>query len=243
MTNQEAFESARAGDWIAESFSRNQNIFTITGKSSGYSSFDDCLDDGQSIFYAAFDEDDNREAGLAVWDASAKTLTPVEVHATLLGGVFIKGDPNPLQFTNGGTITGTFNATAFNAIWGHLTKKGNPHDTHADEIDQSNELLGDTVQEALDRISGFILQLDPDQDGQINIDWGDLDALQDALDKKADKVDLEQEVIDRAEGDKALQAQMDEQAAKIDEAHGWGNHADAGYININDTINGGTFIN
>jgi hypothetical protein len=243
MTNQEAFESARAGDWIAESFSRNQNIFTITGKSSGYSSFDDCLDDGQSIFYAAFDEDDNREAGLAVWDASAKTLTPVEVHATLLGGVFIKGDPNPLQFTNGGTITGTFNATAFNAIWGHLTKKGNPHDTHADEIDQSNELLGDTVQEALDRISGFILQLDPDQDGQINIDWGDLDALQDALDKKADKVDLEQEVIDRAEGDKALQAQMDEQAAKIDEAHGWGNHADAGYININDTINGGTFTN
>jgi hypothetical protein len=243
MTNQEAFESARSGDWIAESFTRSGDVFIISGKSAGYSSFDDCLDDGQSVFYSAFDDDDNREAGLAIWDASAKTLTPAEIHATLVGGSFIKGDPNPLQFTNGGTITGTFNATAFNAIWGHLTKKGNPHDTQADEIDQSNELLGDTVQVALDRISSFILQLDPDQDGQINIDWGDLDGLQDALNKKADKVDLEQEVIDRAEGDMALQAQVDEQAVKIDEAYGWGNHSEAGYIKPNDTIFGGSYQN
>ena len=207
MTNQEAFEAARAGDWIAESFARSGDIFTLGGKSAGYSSFADCLTDGQSIFYAAFDEDDNREAGLAIWDASAKTLTPVEIHATLLGGLFTKGDPEPLQFTKGGTITGTFNATAFNAIWGHVFEKGNPHETQADEIDQSNEDLGDTVQDALDRIAAILHQLDPD--GNTDIDWGEIEGIKDLLDSKADQTALDQEILDRIAGDKVLQDQID----------------------------------
>ena len=153
MTNQEAFEAARAGDWIAESFTRSGDVFIISGKSAGYSSFDDCLSNGDSVFYSAFDEADNREAGLAVWDSSAKTLTPVEIHASLVGGAFIKGDPEAVKFSNGGTITGTLNATAFNTIWGHVFEKGNPHETEAYQIDQSNENLGDNVQEALDSLS------------------------------------------------------------------------------------------
>lgn len=161
MTNQEAFETARAGDWIAETFSRSGDVFSITGKSTGYSSFADCLTNGQSIFYAAFDENDNREAGLAVWDSGAKTLTPVEIHATLVGGAFISGDPDPLQFTGGGTITGTFNATAFNALWSHVWDKGNPHEVTAEQVEQNNENnLGDNVQDALDNIGDKIVELD-----------------------------------------------------------------------------------
>lgn len=209
MTNQEAFEAARAGDWIAESFTRSGDVFTISGKSAGYSSFADCLNDGQSVFYSAFDEDDNREAGLAVWDASAKTLTPVEIHASLVGGAFIKGDPDPVQFSSGGTITGTLNATAFNAIWGHVFEKGNPHETEADQIDQDNVLLGDTVQDALNKITDFVLNIDPNLDGLVEIDWGDVEGLVEALEKKADKSALEQEVVDRTEADKALQEQID----------------------------------
>ena len=207
MTNQEAFEAARAGDWIAESFTRSGDVFIISGKSAGYSSFDDCLSNGDSVFYSAFDEADNREAGLAVWDSSAKTLTPVEIHASLVGGAFIKGDPDAVQFTSGGTITGTLNATAFNTIWGHVFEKGNPHDTQADEIDQSNDKLGDTVQDALNKIATYVIQLDPD--GNSDIDWGDLDGLKDLLDSKADQTDLEQEILDRIAGDAALQAQID----------------------------------
>ena len=139
MTNQEAFEAARAGDWIAETFNRVGDVFYAGGSSAGYSSFTDCLSDGQSVFYSAFDSDDSREAGLAVWDAAAKTLTPVEIHAARVGGAFTKGDPEPVNFPNGGTITGTLNATAFNTIWGHVFEKGNPHETEASQIDQSNE--------------------------------------------------------------------------------------------------------
>ena len=207
MTNQEAFEAARAGDWIAESFTRSGDVFIISGKSTGYSSFADCLSNGDSVFYSAFDEADNREAGLAVWDASAKTLTPVEIHASLVGGAFIKGDPDAVQFTSGGTITGTLNATAFNTIWGHVFEKGNPHETEADQIDQSNDKLGDTVQDALNKIAAYVVQLDPD--GNSDIDWGDLDGLKDLLDSKADQTDLEQEILDRIAGDAALQAQID----------------------------------
>ena len=174
MTNQEAFESARAGDWIAESFARVGDVFDIGGTSTGYSSFADCLTDGQSIFYAAFDENDNREAGLAVWDANARTLTPVEIHATLQAGKFTKGDPDPVPFKLGGTITGTFNATAFNAMWSHVWEKGNPHETEAKDVNQNNSnLLGDTVQEALDKVADFILS--GEIDGGIDIDIGDLD--------------------------------------------------------------------
>ena len=66
MTNQEAFEAARSGDWIAESFTRSGDVFTLGGKSAGYSSFADCLDDGQSIFYAL--------AGAALAEQRARAL-------------------------------------------------------------------------------------------------------------------------------------------------------------------------
>jgi hypothetical protein len=206
MTNQEAFEAARAGDWIAETFNRVGDVFYVGGSSAGYSSFTDCLSDGQSVFYSAFDSDDSREAGLAVWDASAKTLTPVEIHASLIGAAFIKGDPEPVNFPNGGTITGTLNATAFNTIWRHVFEKGNPHETEASQIDQSNEELGDTVQDALNKIATIVDQLDPD--GDTNIDWGDLDGLQQILDAKAEQSALEQEILDRIAGDKEVQDQL-----------------------------------
>jgi hypothetical protein len=35
----------------------------------------------------------------------------------------------------------------------------------------------------------------------------------------------------------------DEERAKLNEAHGWGNHAEAGYIKPNDTIFGGSYQN
>jgi len=35
----------------------------------------------------------------------------------------------------------------------------------------------------------------------------------------------------------------DEERAKLNEAYGWGNHADAGYIKPNDTIFGGSYSN
>ena len=158
MMNQEAFEAARAGDWVAETFTRSGDVFSVSGSSTGYSTFGDALDDGASVFYAAFDENDNREAGLAVWDKGTNTLTPVEIHATLIGGAFIKGDPDPLNFPDGGTITGTLNATAFNTIWKHVFEQGNPHGTTAGDIDSNmddksvEEILRTIVSELNDHV-------------------------------------------------------------------------------------------
>lgn len=227
MTNQEAFEAARAGDWIAETFNRVGDVFYVGGSSAGYSSFTDCLSDGQSVFYSAFDSDDSREAGLAVWDASAKTLTPVEIHASLIGAAFIKGDPEPVNFPNGGTITGTLNATAFNTIWRHVFEKGNPHETEASQIDQSNDELGDTIQDALNSLSGQVGsnsdlsqqnkdRLDQEIQDRITADeelWEHVNEVEDQLENLDvsildDKID--KEVQDRIDGDANLQGQIDD---------------------------------
>ena len=121
MTNQELFEQAVAGNWVAESFApRNASDgvgkFYLNGSSKGYSRFSDSIDSGQVVFYAAFDDDCNREAGYGVFNADDMSITPVETTATLREGSYIDGDVAPIPFPEGGTITGTFNAVAFNAI-------------------------------------------------------------------------------------------------------------------------------
>jgi len=162
MNNQEAFEAAVAGNWIAESFTRPDvsdgiGKFYLTGTSKGYSTFGDALSDGQVVFFAAFDDDCNREAGYGVFNGDDQSITPVETTASLANGVYIDGDVAPIAFPNGGTITGTFNAVAFNAIWEHIWNKDNPHEVVADQVEQDNENeLGDSVQDALDNLSGII---------------------------------------------------------------------------------------
>ena len=162
MTNQELFESAVAGNWIAESFDRDNvadgiGVFKLSGSSKGYSTFADCLSDGQVVFYAAFDDDCNREAGYGTYDAGAQTITPIESTATLANGVYIDGDVTPIPFPNGGTITGTFNAVAFNALWEHIWDKENPHEVIAEQVDQDDANgLGDTVQDALNNIAEIV---------------------------------------------------------------------------------------
>ena len=51
--------------------------------------------------------------------------------------------------------------------------------------------------------------IDPDGDGNINIPPDLIDGLIDKLDTKAEQSDLEQEIKDRIDGDKALQDQID----------------------------------
>lgn len=166
MNNQEAFEQAVAGNWIAESFNR-PNVadgigkFYLTGTSKGYSTFGDCLSDGQVVFYAAFDDACNREAGYGLFNKDDQSITPIESTATLANGQYIDGDVAPIPFPDGGTITGTFNAVAFNAIWEHIWNKENPHEVIAEQVEQNNENgLGDNVQDALDNLSGVIADWD-----------------------------------------------------------------------------------
>ena len=166
MNNQEAFEAAVAGNWIAESFTRPDvsdgiGKFYLTGTSKGYSTFGDALSDGQVVFFAAFDDDCNREAGYGVFNGDDQSITPIETTASLANGVYIDGDVAPISFPNGGTITGTFNAVAFNAIWDHIWNKENPHEVVADQVEQDNDNnLGDNVQDALDNLSGIIAEWD-----------------------------------------------------------------------------------
>ena len=56
----------------------------------------------------------------------------------------------------------------------HVWEKGNPHETEAKDVNQDNSnLLGDNVQEALDKVADFIVS--GEIDGGIDIDIGDLD--------------------------------------------------------------------
>ena len=156
MTNQELFEQAVAGNWVAEQFSARSALggvgkFCLTGSGVGYSKFSDSIDSGQVVFYAAFDDDCNREAGYGIFNADEMSITPVETTATLRNGRYIDGDVAPIPFPNGGTITCTFNAVAFNSIWSHIWDKNNPHEVNASQVDQDNEIIpGDNVQSALD---------------------------------------------------------------------------------------------
>lgn len=156
MTNQELFEQAVAGNWVAEEFSPRSALggvgrFCLTGSGVGYSKFSDSIDNGQVVFYAAFDDDCNREAGYGIFNADEMSITPVETTATLRNGRYIDGDVAPIPFPNGGTITCTFNAVAFNSIWSHIWDKNNPHEVNASQVDQDNEIIpGDNVQSALD---------------------------------------------------------------------------------------------
>ena len=121
-----------------------------------------------------------------------------------MAGKFSKGDPEPVQFKFGGTITGTFNATAFNAMWQHVWEKGNPHETEAKDVNQDNSnMLGDNVQEALDKVADYILT--GSIDGGIDIDLGDLDGIEDiVLQSRKDAQKVVSDFSFEKEGDNPL---------------------------------------
>ena len=168
MTNEELFTKAVSGDWLAEKFERPDvsggvGKFLLKGTSKGFAAFSDAIKDGQVVFFSAFDDNCNREAGFAVYNASEKSLTPVESNSALANGKYLSGDVRPIPFPDGGTICGTFNAEAFNTVWEHVHNKQNPHEVTADQIPQDNyNGLGDDVQTALDTLGKAISTLDPE---------------------------------------------------------------------------------
>ena len=169
MTNEELFSKAVSGDWLAEKFERptvadGVGKFLLKGTSKGFAAFSDAIKDGQVVFFSAFDDACNREAGFAVYNASEKSLTPVESNSALANGKYLSGDVRPIPFPDGGTICGTFNAEAFNVVWEHVHNRQNPHEVTADQIPQNNyNGLGDDVQTALDTLGKAISTLDPDE--------------------------------------------------------------------------------
>ena len=213
MTILSDFTEAKAGDWIAETFQRptvsgGVGVFQLTGTSTGYTTFGDHFSDGDIVFYAAFDDDCNRECGFAKYSNSGQypTLTPIESNATLANGKFVDGDVKPIAFPNGGTITGTFNSEAFNTIWNHLWDKENPHEVQAFQVDQDNEALGDNVQKALDTLLNIIRAIELSEELELEVLMGMIKQLQNEV-RSLDE-GLEQEKYYRVEGDANLQNQI-----------------------------------
>lgn len=169
MTNEELFSKAVSGDWLAEKFERPSvsdgvGKFLLKGTSKGFAAFSDAIKDGQVVFFSAFDDACNREAGFAVYNASEKSLTPVESNSALANGKYLSGDVRPISFPEGGTICATFNAEAFNTVWEHVHNRQNPHEVTADQIPQDNyNGLGDDVQTALDTLGKAISTINPDE--------------------------------------------------------------------------------
>ena len=79
-----SIENAKSGNWVVETFTRSGQVFTLRGSSVGYSSHDQVFQDGDTIPYAAFDDNNNRESGYATVSGNGRVLTPVEVTATLV---------------------------------------------------------------------------------------------------------------------------------------------------------------
>jgi len=110
---------AKASNWVLEKFSSTPSGFDLLGTTKGYASFSRAFQDGTTVFYAASDDDGNREAGYGVYrGGKIVDRTPT---ATLSGTVYDDKNPSGLSFSKGGTIGGTFNALAFNTLW---NKKG-----------------------------------------------------------------------------------------------------------------------
>ena len=178
------YESAKAGNWVAESFAVVGNDISLLGSSVGYTRFGDALSDGDTVFYSAFDDNNNREAGYATY--SSGKLTDRVITATLKAGVYAEGENLPAVDFNGSnkTVAGTFNQVAFEELWGHIFDRENPHEVIAEQVPQNPANgRGDNVQEALDNLSDHVNQNTQDLiDHENNVG--------NPHDVKADQVDL-----------------------------------------------------
>ena len=178
------YETAKAGNWVAESFAVVGDDISLLGSSVGYVRFKDALKNGDTVFYSAFDDSNNREAGYATY--SNDKLTNRVITATLKAGVYAEGEGlSPVVFSGDNpTIAGTFNQVAFEDLWEHLFNKENPHEVIAEQVPQNPANgRGDNVQEALDSLSEHVNKNEQDLiDHENNVG--------NPHDVKADQVDL-----------------------------------------------------
>ena len=178
------YETAKAGNWVAESFAVDGDDIKLLGSAVGYVRFKDALSEGDTVFYSAFDDNNNREAGYATY--SNEKLTDRVITATLKAGVYAEGEGlSPVVFSGDNpTIAGTFNQVAFEDLWQHLFNKENPHEVIAEQVPQNPANgRGDNVQEALDSLSEHANKNEQDLIDHEN-DVGN------PHDVKADQVDL-----------------------------------------------------
>ena len=190
------YETAKAGNWVAETFAVVDGDISLLGSAAGYVRFSDALSNGDTVFYSAFDDNNNREAGYATY--SSEKLTDRVVTATLKAGIYAEGENlTPVNFTGDNpTIAGTFNQAAFEDLWEHISRTDNPHEVIASQIPQSNEPLGETVQDALDtlsrRIDGNVEDIE-EEEREIQDHLNDLDNPHEV---KAPQVELEPKSAD-----------------------------------------------
>ena len=154
---------AKASNWALEKFRVDGGSFALLAPADSYAAFGRAFQDGDTVFYAAADDDGNREAGYGVYRANR--ITERKPTATLIGQVYNDKNPAPLPFSKGGTIAGTFNAIAFNTLWAHLSDEENPHNVTADQIPLDPELdFSDeqNVQKALEYIFGRFTKVQDD---------------------------------------------------------------------------------
>lgn len=121
-------ETAQAGNWVAETFTNVDDYLALGGTSGGYVRFRDAFKNGDTVFYSAVDDDNNREAGVATFQDGR--LVDRNVTAVLRSGVYEEGESLP-PVTFLGTnriVSGTFNQYAFEKLWSHIYNEDNPHD-------------------------------------------------------------------------------------------------------------------
>jgi hypothetical protein len=154
-------KDAKAANWVVESFENEPDGFKLLGTSKGYTSFSRAFNHGDKVFYAAHDDDGNREAGWAVY--SGGNLTDRHPTATLHQNIYTEGTPAPIAFKGQCTIACTFNQLPFEMLWEHIFDEENPHNVNADQVPQDPANgRGDNVQEALDSLSDSVNKSESD---------------------------------------------------------------------------------
>lgn len=120
-------ETAQAGNWVAETFTNVDDYLALGGTSGGYVRFRDAFRNGDTVFYSAVDDDNNREAGTATFQDGR--LVDRNVTAVLRSGVYEEGEAlTPVNFIGTNRIvSGTFNQYAFEKLWSHVYNEDNPH--------------------------------------------------------------------------------------------------------------------
>ncbi len=128
------FETETSGNWTAESCSTvGTGALILTGPGEGFAAFADANNVGSYVWYSVQDGD-NREAGIGLLSNST-TIVRSNVRATLVNGVYTQGDGiAPIALTGSSVVSGTFNASALNALWDHIWDTDNPHSTQWDNI-------------------------------------------------------------------------------------------------------------
>lgn len=133
-------KGALASNWVVETATSTAGGFTLQGSAKGYTTFDRSFNNGDKVFYAAHDEQGNREAGWA--EVSGRSLINRNPTATLLNDIYAEGDALPeVSFSGPVTIACTFNAVAFDTIWDHVFREDNPHNVTAPQVDLDPVLL------------------------------------------------------------------------------------------------------